>query len=124
VRSGIGGGKRLPDRREVRRARRPVRAAANINVPCLPEEKIRGMRITKQGLRVYRDELVTRIDPRGKPYYWIGGGPPEGILEEETDYWAVSQGFVSVTPVQLDLTAYDALKFMREWTWGEGEDHA
>jgi 5'-nucleotidase len=90
----------------------------------LPEEKIRGVRITKQGLRVYRDELVTRIDPRGKPYYWIGGGPPEGILEEETDYWAVSQGYVSITPVQLDLTAYDTLKSMRAWTWGEGDTHA
>ncbi|MGB7538062.1 MAG: 5'/3'-nucleotidase SurE [Anaerolineales bacterium] len=110
--------------RSVLRRKLPPGVLLNINVPCLPEEKIRGVRVTKQGLRVYRDELVTRIDPRGKPYYWIGGGPPEGILEEETDYWAVSQGFVSVTPVQLDLTAYDALKFMREWTWGEGENHA
>jgi len=102
----------------------PPGVLLNINVPCLPEEQIRGVRVTRQGLRVYRDELVTRIDPRGKPYYWIGGGPPEGILAEETDYWAVSQGYVSVTPVQLDLTAYDALKSMREWTWGEGESHA
>ena len=102
----------------------PPGVLLNINVPCLPEEQIRGVRVTRQGLRVYRDELVTRIDPRGKPYYWIGGGPPEGILEEETDYWAVSQGYVSITPVQLDLTAYDALKSMRAWNWGEGDSHA
>jgi 5'-nucleotidase len=96
----------------------------NINVPCLPEEKILGVRITKQGLRVYRDELLTRMDPRGKPYYWIGGGPPDGVLEEESDFWAVSKGFISVTPVQLDLTAYDAMQSMSGWTWDAGGNHA
>ncbi len=102
----------------------PPGVLLNINVPGLPEEKILGVRVTKQGLRVYRDELVTRIDPRGKPYYWIGGGPPEGILEEDTDYWAVSQGYVSITPIQLDLTARDVMASIREWTWGEGKEHA
>jgi len=110
--------------RTVLRRKLPPGVLLNINIPCLPEEKILGVRITKQGLRVYRDALVTRIDPRGKPYYWIGGGPPEGVLEEETDYWAVTKGFVSITPVQLDLTAYDVVTSMRDWTWGEGEDHA
>jgi 5'-nucleotidase len=110
--------------RTVLRQKLPPGVLLNINLPCLPEEKILGVQITKQGLRVYRDELVTRIDPRGKPYYWIGGGPPEGILEEETDYWAVTQGFVSITPIQLDLTAYDVVTSMRDWTWGEGEGHA
>jgi len=92
----------------------------NINVPCLPGGKIRGVRITKQGLRVYRDELVTRTDPRGKPYYWIGGGPPSGLLEEGTDFWAVSEGYISVTPVQLDLTAYSAMEPLRTWNWSGG----
>jgi 5'-nucleotidase len=98
----------------------PAGILLNINIPCLPEDSIRGVRITKQGLRVYRDELVTRMDPRGKPYYWIGGGPPEGVLEENTDFWAVSKGYISVTPVQLNLTAYDALDNIRAWAWGEG----
>jgi 5'-nucleotidase len=92
----------------------------NINVPCLPEEKILGVRITRQGLRVYRDELVARKDPRGKPYYWIGGGPPMGIPEEDSDFWAVSEGFISVTPVQLDLTAYSAIEGLRAWDWSGG----
>jgi 5'-nucleotidase len=105
--------------RSILRQKLPKAILLNINIPFLPEEKIRGVRITKQGLRVYRDELVTRMDPRGKPYYWIGGGPPGGVAEEESDFSAVSQGFISVTPVQLDLTAYDAMKSMREWTWGE-----
>ncbi|MGD0173883.1 MAG: 5'/3'-nucleotidase SurE [Anaerolineales bacterium] len=92
----------------------------NINVPCLPEEKILGVRITRQGLRVYRDELVARKDPRGKPYYWIGGGPPTGIPEEDSDFWAVSEGFISVTPVQLDLTAYSAIEGLQAWDWSGG----
>ncbi len=106
----------------VLRKKLPEGILLNINVPNLPEEKIRGVRITKQGLRVYRDELVARMDPRGKPYYWIGGGPPEGALEQETDFWAVAQGYISITPVQLDLTAYDMMNSMREWTWGESKE--
>jgi 5'-nucleotidase len=105
--------------RAVRKNKLPAGILLNINVPCLPEEKIRGVRITKQGLRVYRDELVTRMDPRGKPYYWIGGGPPDGALEEESDFWAVSQGFISITPVQLDLTAYHVRESIRAWSWDE-----
>jgi 5'-nucleotidase len=89
----------------------------NINVPCLPEEKIRGVRITRQGLRVYRDELVARKDPRGKPYYWIGGGPPTGVPEQDSDFWAVTEGYISVNPVQLDLTAYSAIEALRGWDW-------
>jgi len=97
----------------------PPEIFLNINVPCLPPEKIRGVRITRQGLRVYRDELVARTDPRGKPYYWIGGGPPTGIPEEDSDFWALTAGFISVTPVQLDLTAYAALEGLRGWDWSK-----
>jgi 5'-nucleotidase len=104
----------------VLREKLPPGILLNINVPCLPEEKLGGVRVTHQGLRVYRDELVTRMDPRGKPYYWIGGGPPDGVLEEESDFWAVSKGYISITPVQLDLTAYDSMNTVREWTWAGG----
>jgi 5'-nucleotidase len=98
----------------------PAGILLNINVPCLPDDKIRGVRITRQGLRVYRDELVTRMDPRGKPYYWIGGGPPTGVPGEDSDFGAVSEGFVSVTPVQLDLTAYVMMENLRGWNWSAG----
>lgn len=104
----------------VLRRKLPKGIFLNINVPCLPEEKIRGVRVTRQGLRVYRDELVARTDPRGKPYYWIGGGPPTGVPEEDSDFWAVTEGFVSVTPVQLDLTAYSAIEGLRAWDWNGG----
>lgn len=89
----------------------------NINVPDLPFEQIKGFRVTRQGLRVYRDSLDKRYDPRGRPYYWIGGEAPTAIPEEGTDYGAVAQGFVSITPLQLDLTAWNALPELQKWEW-------
>jgi 5'-nucleotidase len=87
----------------------------NVNVPYLPYEKFKGFAITRQGLRIYRDELIQRLDPRGRPYYWIGGEVPTGVKEQDTDFGALSDGFVSITPLQLDLTACDALKMLKEW---------
>lgn len=80
----------------------------NVNVPALPEAAIRGVRVTRQGLRPYRDALDARLDPRGMPYYWIGGDPPTGVHEPGTDFAALEDGCVSVTPLHLDLTAYAA----------------
>lgn len=76
----------------------------NINVPYLPENEIKGIVVTRQGLRVYRDELIKRLDPRGRPYYWIGGEAPTGIHEDGTDFSALKAGYVSLTPLKLDLT--------------------
>ena len=91
----------------------------NVNVPFLPDEKIRGIALTRQGLRVYHSRLDERIDPRGKPYYWIGGDAPTGVPERGTDVGALAEGFVSVTPLQLDLTAYRALTDINTWQWDE-----
>jgi len=85
----------------------------NINIPYLPEDEIKGILITRQGLRIYRDELVKRLDPRGRPYYWIGGEAPTGINEDGTDFGALMQGYISITPLQLDLTDYHALEQMK-----------
>ncbi len=95
----------------------PKETLLNVNVPYLPYEAIRGIRPTRQGLRVYRDALVRRLDPQGRAYYWIGGEPPTGIPEDGTDFGALKQGYVSVTPLQLDLTASDLLQEMAAW-WG------
>jgi 5'-nucleotidase len=89
----------------------------NVNIPCLPTDELNGIRVTRQGMRVYRDELDSRVDPRGRPYYWIGGDWPTGIPDEGTDIGALEQGYVSVTPVQLDLTDHDRLPTLREWEW-------
>jgi 5'-nucleotidase len=87
----------------------------NVNTPHLPLDQIKGLRATRQGLRVYRDRLDRRTDPRGHPYYWIGGDAPTGIPEEGTDVGALQEGYVSVTPLQLDLTAYPALQKINLW---------
>jgi 5'-nucleotidase len=89
----------------------------NVNVPYLPLEQIKGIQVTRQGQRIYADELVPRTDPRGRPYYWIGGEAPSGVPDEGTDIGALSQGYVSVTPLQLDLTAHKLLQTMQSWTW-------
>jgi 5'-nucleotidase len=89
----------------------------NVNIPYLPAEEIRGIRITRQGLRVYRDRLDKRIDPRGRPYYWIGGDSPTGTPEEGTDVGAIAAGYVSITPIQLDLTMYNAIPTLGDWDW-------
>ncbi len=89
----------------------------NVNVPCLPAAAIQGIRVTRQGLRVYRDRLDERRDPRGVPYYWIGGDYPTGVPDEGTDFAALRDGYVTVTPLQLDLTCYAAAERLRAWQW-------
>jgi len=89
----------------------------NVNVPNRPMEEIQGLMITRLGLRIYRDELVKREDPRGRPYYWIGGDSPTGVPDEGTDIGALAGNFVSITPVQLDLTAHQFLPQVRNWPW-------
>lgn len=91
----------------------------NVNVPFLKRNEIQGFRMTRQGLRVYHSRLDERVDPRGRPYYWIGGEAPTGVPESGTDVGALSDGFVSVTPLQLDLTAYRALSDINTWDWRE-----
>ena len=97
-------------------AERPL--LLNVNVPALPADEIKGVQVTRLGQRLYRDELVHRSDPRGRSYYWIGGDPPEGVPEEGTDIGALSLGYISVTPVALDLTDRAGLETLRQWDLG------
>ncbi len=97
----------------------PDHTLLNVNVPYLLENEIKGYRISKQGQRIYRDELVRREDPRGRPYYWIGGDAPTGVAEPGTDFGDLAEGYVSVTPIQLDLTAYRLMEDLKKWSWLE-----
>lgn len=97
----------------------PPEILLNVNIPFLSDEEIRGFRLTRQGLRVYHSRLDERIDPRGNPYYWIGGDAPTGVPEPGTDIGALADGFISVTPLQLDLTAYRVLADLNSWQWHE-----
>jgi 5'-nucleotidase len=91
----------------------PKNIVLNVNVPYLPDNEIKGIAFTRQGLRVYRDQLDRRLDPRGRPYFWIGGEAPTGVPEEGTDFGALAEGCVSITPLQLDLTAWEPLETLR-----------
>lgn len=95
----------------------PANTLLNVNVPYLPEQQIRGLRVTRMGLRVYHDKVDKRIDPRGRPYYWVIGDSPTGVDERGTDIGALTEGYVSVTPIQLDLTAYHLMSDLNGWDW-------
>jgi 5'-nucleotidase len=87
----------------------------NVNVPAIPLAACRGFEVTRLGKRTYQDELIRREDPRGVPYYWVGGSPPVGRAIPGTDVHAVANGRVSVTPIHLDLTADRFLERLRGW---------
>jgi 5'-nucleotidase len=95
----------------------PPGVLLNVNVPYLPFAQVSGFTVTRHGLRIYRDRLDARTDPRGRPYYWIGGDSPTGLAEDGTDFGALKAGWISVTPLHLDLTAHQALPAIMEWQW-------
>jgi 5'-nucleotidase len=77
----------------------------NVNFPALPPEEVRGIRVVRQGIRDYgRTQIIQRKDPRGYSYYWLGLGPMVQTPGHQTDLEAIADGFVSVTPLHLDLT--------------------
>jgi 5'-nucleotidase len=81
----------------------------NVNVPALPAEQLRGYVITRQGKRRYSDAVVEHLDPRGRKYYWIGGDDLGFIPAEGTDCTAVAGGYISITPLHLDLTNHASI---------------
>ncbi len=89
----------------------------NVNVPAVSLEEFEGIEITRLGRRIYQDELVKRVDPRGIPYYWIGGPPPSGLAVPGTDFHAVVHRRIAVTPIHLDLTGRRLLRRLRTWSW-------
>jgi 5'-nucleotidase len=89
----------------------------SVNVPAASIAECEGFEVTRVGRRVYQDALVRRLDPRGLPYYWIGGPPPSGISVPGTDFNAVVNRRISVTPIHLDLTGRRLLRQLHSWDW-------
>mgnify|MGYP000619086260 CR=1 FL=1 len=89
----------------------------NVNVPAVAPEECEGFEVTRLGKRVYQDQLLRRVDPRGIPYYWIGGPPPSGLAVPGTDFHAVVNRRIAVTPIHLDLTGRRLLRRLRTWSW-------
>jgi 5'-nucleotidase len=93
----------------------PQDTILNINIPDLPWEAVRGFKATRLGHR-HKAEPVTRTqDPRGKVIYWVGPAGPEQDAGPGTDFHAVREGYVSVTPIQIDLTRHESIARMSDW---------
>lgn len=88
----------------------------NINVPGLSKKEIAGVSITRLGHRKYENVFETRFDPRGKEYYWLGGEVLDVDKEPETDIYAIQNGFISITPIQFDLTNYKMMDLLNNWS--------
>ncbi|MCK2184468.1 5'/3'-nucleotidase SurE [Halomonas getboli] len=93
----------------------PPRSLLNVNVPDLPWEEIRGLRVTRLGYRGPAAEPLEVLDPRGRKRYWIAAVGESADDGEDTDFAAVEAGFVSITPLQLDLTRHAARDDVQEW---------
>ncbi|MBN2184552.1 MAG: 5'/3'-nucleotidase SurE [Candidatus Krumholzibacteriota bacterium] len=87
----------------------------NVNIPPVGEDKIKGIRITKLGSRIYNDTIVKETDPRGKDYFWIGGGKPGWNRDSDSDFSAVSENFVSITPLTMEMTDYKSIFDLKKW---------
>lgn len=85
----------------------PERMFFNINVPDVPKEEIKGISITVQGRSTYKSWIEKNLDPRKRPMYWIGAELPSGNMDENTDFKAISENKISITPVKLDLTDHN-----------------
>ena len=93
---------------ELKHSGLPPDTLLNVNVPDLPAPT--GFAITRQGKRRYGDAIVEKDDPRGRKYYWIGATELDFYDEPGTDFTAIREGLVSVTPLHLDLTNYEAMR--------------
>lgn len=96
----------------------PADTILNVNVPDLPWSEVKGFEVTRLGNRHRAEGCVAQKDPRGNPVYWIGPAGREQDCGPGTDFHAVRTGFISITPIQVDLTRYQALEKVASWVGG------
>ena len=90
----------------------------NVNMPNMPLERLRGIVGTRLGRRTSAEPVIREMSPRGFPIYWIGAAGKPADAAEGTDFWATSHGFVSVTPLQIDMTNHEAVDSAHRWVSG------
>ncbi len=93
----------------------PKDTLLNVNVPNVDEKDIKGVKLTKQGKRIYSDAVIEKVDPRGKKYYWIAGEEIGYERIRGSDILAVKNNYISITPLHLDLTNYKSLRELKKW---------
>jgi 5'-nucleotidase len=92
----------------------------SVNLPPVPPGEVQGVRVTSLGRRRYRESLTRAKDPSGREYFWIGGGVTQWTGPSDSDFRAVEEGYISVTPLHLDLTNYRLIETIRGWGLGLG----
>ncbi len=98
----------------------PANTLLNVNIPA--EKTSKGIKITRQGRRFWNDSIQESTDPWGRKIYWIGGGTPTCDTAEDTDGYAISKGYISITPIQLDKTNHEGIFRLKEdWKLNELE---
>lgn len=102
----------------VRVERFPEDTLLNVNLPPIPGDRIQGIRVTTLGNRVFEGSILRTADPWGRDVYWIGGGHISWSGRDDSDFRAVRDGFISVTPLHVDLTNYSLLEAVDEWRLG------
>lgn len=95
----------------------PPHTSLNVNVPAVPEEEIRGVRVTRQGITRFVEKFDRRVDPRAKVYYWQCGSTPPHEEDGDTDASALADNYIAITPIHHDLTNYDFLESLRTWSF-------
>lgn len=93
----------------------PADTLLNVNLPAIPAADVKGIRLTRLGRRVFSDSLTPMKDPWGREIYWIGGGSVAWSGSDDSDFRALKDGFISITPLHLDLTARDRLDDAERW---------
>jgi 5'/3'-nucleotidase len=93
----------------------PRETLLNINLPPVPADEVRGIRVARLGSRYFSESVTRQHDPWGREVLWIGGGKIVWTGEGDTDHAAVAAGYVSVTPLKLDLTNHQLLETVRDW---------
>lgn len=95
----------------------PPNTLLNVNLPDLPLKKIKGIKISRQALAKWEEEFDERVDPRKRPYYWLTGKFINYDMGDDTDEWALENGYVSVVPVLFDFTAHHAFQHLNKINW-------
>lgn len=97
----------------------PKGTILNVNIPNLPKSEIKGIKICRQAKARWIEEFDKRTNPQGRNYYWLTGKFVNEDKGEDTDEWALENGYISVVPVQYDLTAYHAISQLNMWNFDE-----
>ncbi len=92
----------------------PVTTLLNVNVPAIPESSIKGLRITRQGKGMWNDVYEERLDPMGRPYYWLRGTYNHRDDDPNTDDVAVENGYIAITPIHFELTDHKTIELLKE----------